>query len=147
MEATATRLAPTLLALLASLALAASASASPGKELAKAEGSGQNPVVRVGATAKKPAQMRVEVENDPAGVKVSYSLRCVKKSKKSKSLKTKSGSFTTANTYTIRKLGLPIKKASSCKLSATVRFVNPPPSGSMIVTLYFTKQKKKRRGA
>jgi hypothetical protein len=142
MEATATRLGPSLLAVLGSLALAASAPASPGKKLASADGSGQNPVVRVGATAKKPAQMRVEVENDPAGVKVSYKLRCVKKSKKGKSAKTKSGGFTTANTYTIRKLGLPIKKASTCKLNTTVRFVNPPPSGSMVVKLYFTKQKK-----
>jgi uncharacterized protein (DUF58 family) len=132
------RLAAFLLALMASLAIAATASASPGKKFGSADASGANPVARASATAKKPAKLKIEVQNDPAGVKVSYTITCAKAG----SVKSKSGSYTTTSTYDIRQLGLPMKKANSCQLSATVKFTtNPPGTGSLIVTLYYTKQK------
>lgn len=127
------------LALAASLALIGTASASPGKKINTVDGSGTNPVVRVSATAKKPSQLRIGVDNDPAGVKVTYTITCVKSGK----VKSKTGSYATTDTSSIKKLSLPMKAATSCQLTATVRFATPPSpaTGSLIVTLYSTKQK------
>lgn len=134
-----TRFASLALAAAAALAIAATASASPGKKINTANGSGTNPVVRVSATAKKPSQLRIGVENDPAGVKVAYTITCGKSGK----VKSKSGNYQTTTTTDIRKLALPMKTAASCQLAATVRFSKPPSpaTGSFVVTLYATKQK------
>ena len=139
MLAVMTRFASLALALAAALVIATAASASPGKKINTADGSGTNPVVRVSATAKKPSQLRIGVENDPAGVKVAYTITCVKSGK----VKSKTGNYQTTTTTDIRKLGLPMKTAASCQLAATVRFAKPPSpaTGSFVVTLYATKQK------
>ena len=127
------------IAILLSLTVVATASATPGKKINKVHGSGTNPVVVVSATAKKPSELRIGVENDPAGVKVSYTVICANSGK----VKSRSANYTTDNTSDIRKLGLPIKKPSSCQLTATVRFATPPnpATGSFVATLYARKQK------
>jgi hypothetical protein len=121
--------------------LAATAAASPGKQIGQVSVSGPNPVAQTSATAKKPVKLKVKVDNNPAGVNVVYKVTCFK----SGAVKSKSSNYTTTDTSNVRDIGLTLKKPKSCQLTATVRFskVPPPPTGgSLVVTLYQTKKKK-----
>lgn len=123
------------------LGLGATAVASPGKQINTVSVSGPNPVAQVSATAKKPGKLKVKVESSPAGVNVVYKVTCFKTG----AVKTKSSNYATPDTSNIREIGLTLKKPKSCQLTATVRFSKLPPQptgGSLVVTLYQTKQKK-----